>query len=84
MKGIAVILLALGLFAGCHKAEDDSADKPKRQRAEQRETGSGDQDQVESEVREGGLKDPGGAKSVRDEAAEQQKEQQEQADQAGQ
>ena len=67
MRRIALMLLAV-LLAGCGTAE-----KPKAHPAEQSE-----REQIESEVREGGLKDPGGAKSLRDEAAEQQREQQEQ------
>lgn len=84
MKRLAILILALGLIAGCHKAEDETAEKPKKQRTEQRESTPSDQEQIENEVREGGLKDPGGAKSVRDEAADQQKEQQDQANQADQ
>ena len=85
MKIIVVLLLAIALIAGCRKADDEtSTDKSKAHRTEENSRPASDKEQVESEVREGGLKDPGGAKDVRKETEEQQKEQQQEADQANQ
>jgi hypothetical protein len=81
MKYILALVLGVALVMGCRKADDESAKKARPER----EAGQpSEKDQVESEVREGGLKDPGGAKSLRDESNQQQQEQQEQVNQVDQ
>lgn len=84
MKYLLMALLVVGLLAGCgHAAEDRETQKAKPRQGDQNSQPS-EKEQIESEVREGGLKDPGGAKALRQESEEQQKQQQDQADQAGQ
>ena len=79
LKLLVILLLALPAF-GCNKASEETATKAKTKT----EKPASEQEQIESEVREGGLKDPGGAKSLREESAQQQQEQQEQADDTNQ
>lgn len=83
MKAIAALVLVFCVFAGCRHA-DDAAEKPKADRSAGESRPASDHEQIESEVREGGLKDPGGAKDVRQETEQQQKEQQQQADDTNQ
>lgn len=79
MRFIAVLLLAMVMIAGCRASDKEtSSSRHKAQRTE--ESRPSEKDQIESEVREGGLKDPGGARSLRDEANQQQQQQQEEAD----
>ena len=84
MKAIAALLLILAPLAGCRHPEEEAAEKPGAQRTESEAQPASDREQIESEVREGGFKDPGGAKDVRQETEEQQKEQQQQADETNQ
>lgn len=71
MKRILALMFLLCLLTSCSgKPEADTSTKKKQ---------PSDREQIESEVREGGLRDPGGAKDVRDQAAEDQKQQQEEA-----
>lgn len=84
MKYLMIVLLTAGMLAGCgHAGKEQEAQKAKPRRTDQNSQPS-EKEQIESEVREGGLKDPGGAKALRQESQDQQKEQQDQADQAGQ
>ena len=84
MKAIVALVFVLSLLVGCRHADEDAAEKPKARQTESEPRPASDREQIESEVREGGLKNPGGAKDVRQETEEQQKEQQKQADDANQ
>jgi hypothetical protein len=70
MKRIACLVLILFgafCFAGCHSETKAATEKRKQEKAEKEE--------VQSEVREdSSLQDPGGAKDVKQETEEQQKQ----------
>lgn len=83
MKGIGIILLGLTLLLGCNRQSNE----PRGQRIDDTQTEKKpvtEKEQIESEIRPGGLKDPGGAKALRDESNQQHQEQQQQQDQADQ
>ena len=81
-KKVLAAILAFFVLLGCQKTQHKEVEsKPAPADSSGSERKPSERDQLESEVREGGLKDPGGAKSLREESADQQKEQQEQAEQ---
>jgi hypothetical protein len=78
---ISIVLLGGLLLVGCTSEEPKDVSAKQHRRTHE---STSSQDDIQNDIRGGGLKDPGGARDVRQEMQDQQQQQQQELDETNQ